>query len=135
MPLRIPINASGHKYISHFHFSATFRTLLSFAFTHDSTPSFEFFNIFVESSPSFSCSNRAYRDFVVFFHIIKTVRKSLPESCVNDLTIEEKEQVFHIRPKKFLGKRSVQLDSESSQKPSWTTGWPGKNKLLVGSEV
>ena len=33
-----------------------------------------------------------------------TVRKAMPDSVVNDVTIVEKESTYHIVPKKFLGK-------------------------------
>ena len=36
----------------------------------------------------------------------EAVRKALPNSVVDDLTIVEKESTYHIKPKKFLGKES-----------------------------
>jgi len=53
-------------------------------------------------------SREAYKDkpTAVITRTVETIRKSLPTSTLNDLTIEEKEQTFHIKPKKFLGKEA-----------------------------
>lgn len=63
-------------------------------------------------------SREAYREkpTAKLSRTAEAVRRALPQSVVNDVTIVEKESTYHIIPKKFLGKPNFASIMQSVQR-------------------